>query len=72
MAKALMGHVGLSPDARLIAEVQRLRATVRQLEADNEQLRARAARLQHELDISQELRLHDEMLSLEHVEPALT
>lgn len=34
MAKALFGHVGIGPDLRLVAEVRRLRARVRELEED--------------------------------------
>lgn len=34
MAKALLGHVGVPQDVRLIAEVARLRARVRELEAE--------------------------------------
>jgi hypothetical protein len=34
MAKALFGHVGLSTDQRLAAEVRRLRSRVAELEAE--------------------------------------
>jgi hypothetical protein len=40
MAKALLGHVGAGNDARLLAEVQRLRRRVRDLE--DELARSRA------------------------------
>ncbi len=40
MAKALLGHVGAGNDARLLAEVQRLRGRVRDLE--DELARSRA------------------------------
>lgn len=39
MAKALFGHVGISADARLAAEVRRLTARVRDLEGELAQLR---------------------------------
>jgi len=68
MAKALLGHVGYGPDVRTIAEVQRLRERVRNLEADNHALRDANVELR---DANGELtdRLHDlelrqEMLSL--------
>jgi hypothetical protein len=76
MAKALLGHVGNFPDARVIAEVHRLRAAVGRLEAENDHLRSRVADLQHDLDLAAELssglRLPDEMLTLDRAEPALT
>ena len=34
MAKALLGHVGVGNDLRLVAEVRRLRGRVEQLEAE--------------------------------------
>jgi hypothetical protein len=40
MAKALFGHVGLGPDARLTTEVHRLRTRVRDLEDEVARLRA--------------------------------
>jgi hypothetical protein len=50
MAKALYGHVGGAPDKRMLDEVTRLRARVRDLEievmrlrADNDRLAAAAA-----------------------------
>lgn len=45
MAKALFGHVGTSPDRRLIDEVTRLRARVRALEFDVARLQAENDRL---------------------------
>ena len=42
MAKALYGHVGA--DARLVSEVVRLRARIRELEAEVAVLQARAER----------------------------
>jgi hypothetical protein len=41
MAKALLGHVGSGVDARLAAEVTRLRARVTELEAEVLRLRTR-------------------------------
>ncbi|HEX6969158.1 MAG TPA: hypothetical protein VF174_10155 [Micromonosporaceae bacterium] len=45
MAKALYGHVGTTPDRRLIDEVTRLRARVRELEFEVTRLRAENDRL---------------------------
>ena len=45
MAKALLGHVGGGPDARLVSEVRRLRERVRDLEREVELLRAANATL---------------------------
>lgn len=45
MAKALFGHVGLGPDPRLAAEIERLRGRVQALEQENSHLRAVNARL---------------------------
>ena len=64
MAKALYGHVGMSPDRRLIDEVTRLRARVRALEFD-------VARLQAENDrLTAAAHAPDELLRIS--EPALT
>jgi hypothetical protein len=72
MAKALLGHVGLGPDVRTLAEVRRLRDRVRELEHE-------VARLQAAL--SGGLRVDEDMLTLsvpdtvgeqvEQAEPAL-
>ena len=40
MAKALYGHVGSAPDKRMLDEVTRLRARVRDLEIEVMRLRA--------------------------------
>jgi hypothetical protein len=40
MAKALYGHVGSAPDKRMLDEVTRLRARVRELEIEVMRLRA--------------------------------
>lgn len=39
MAKAILGHVGLGPDPRLLAEVRSLRGRVAALEAEVARLR---------------------------------
>lgn len=39
MAKAILGHVGLGPDTRLLAEVRSLRGRVAALEAEVARLR---------------------------------
>jgi hypothetical protein len=46
MAKALLGHVSSGPDARLAAEVTRLRARIAELEAEVAQLRPLAMALE--------------------------
>jgi cell division protein FtsB len=61
MAKALLGHVGFAPDHRIVAELQRLRATVRRLQADNDRLLAANAALAEQVH---DLQLHSEMLTL--------
>lgn len=45
MAKALFGHVGVAPDKRMLDEVTRLRAQVRDLEIEVMRLRAENDRL---------------------------
>jgi hypothetical protein len=45
MAKALYGHVGMAPDRRLLDEVTRLRARVRELEFEVTRLKAENDRL---------------------------
>ncbi len=45
MAKALYGHVGGAPDKRMLDEVTRLRARVRDLEVEVMRLRAENDRL---------------------------
>lgn len=39
MAKALVGHVGLGPDARLAADLRRLQKRIRELEREVLRLR---------------------------------
>ncbi len=64
MAKALYGHVGAA-DARLAAEVHRLRSRVRDLETELDRALAMNELLSSRVDVSDELR------SL-YKEPALT
>ncbi len=64
MAKALYGHVGNAPDRRMLDEVTRLRARVRDLEFEVARLRADNDRLTAAMS-------HDEEL-LRIGEPALT
>ena len=45
MAKALFGHVGSAPDRRMLDEVTKLRARVRDLEFEVMRLRAENDRL---------------------------
>jgi hypothetical protein len=65
MAKALFGHVGAGNDARLIAECQRLRMRVRDLEIELDRALAVNEVLASQVDVSHELRELDK-------EPALT
>ena len=66
MAKALFGHVGLSTDQRLAAEVRRLRSRVAELE--EELARAKALLDREAAWVEDDLRL----LTLPESEPALT
>ena len=66
MAKALYGHVGLSTDQRLAAEVRRLRSRVAELE--EELARAKALLDREAAWVEDDLRL----LTLPESEPALT
>ena len=63
MAKALYGHVGSAPDWRVLDEVNRLRARVRNLEIEVMRLRAENDRLVAAASDTEEL--------LHIVEPAL-
>lgn len=51
MAKALLGHVGRAPDRRLLEELAFLRARVRRLQAELEELRAERAAAELELGV---------------------
>lgn len=69
MAKALLGHVGVGPDARTSCELRRLRERVRDLEHEVALLRAANATLS-----TQQL-TEGEMLALDALderEPAYT
>jgi hypothetical protein len=55
MAKALYGHVGSAPDKRLLDEVTRLRARVRDLEVEVMRLRAENDRLAAEVARAEDL-----------------
>ena len=55
MAKALYGHVGVA-DVRLVAEVQRLRTRVRDLESELDRALAVNELLASRVDVSDELR----------------
>ena len=68
MAKALFGHVGIGSDPRLLAEVTRLRARVRDLEHEVAVLRATSEALASSISVEDDLR----SLTLEPSEPALT
>jgi hypothetical protein len=63
MAKALYGHVGMAPDRRLLDEVTRLRARVRELEFEVTRLRAENDRLAAATADADLLRLAEPALS---------
>lgn len=71
MAKALIGHVGLGPDVRVMSEMRRLRERCRELEHEVARLEAANAALRNGLAVD------DDMLTLEvpdtlaDTEPAL-
>jgi hypothetical protein len=67
MAKALLGHVGLAPDFRLVADVRRLQARVAELEAELTRLRAVNEALTSHVTVSDDL-----LLAVSDAEPALT
>lgn len=72
MAKALLGHVG--SDHLLRGEVLSLRARVRQLEAEIDQLRCELAAQSVALDSGVDVKdadLHAELAGLNHATPAL-
>lgn len=58
MAKALLGHVGPSPDLRLVSELRRLQLRVKELESE-------LAEMQATRELERSLRLSEP-------EPALT
>ena len=63
MAKALLGHVGLGADPRMLAEVRRLRERVRELEGEVARLQDANARLNS---------VDTDLIALAAKEPALT
>jgi hypothetical protein len=63
MAKALLGHVGISPDLRLVEEVRRLQRRVKELESELAETRAA-----HALEAA----VTPELLALEQRQPAYT
>jgi len=68
MAKALLGHVGIGNDLRLVAEVRRLRGRVQELETELALARATSDALAASLTVEDDLR----SLHLDRTEPALT
>lgn len=61
MAKALLGHVGVTPDLRLAQEVRRLQLRIKELEAELADARAAQAL---------ESAVPSELLTLEQRQPA--
>jgi hypothetical protein len=68
MAKALLGHVGLSTDLRLAAEVRRLRSRVAELEAELTRTKEAHEALLNSVVVDDDLR----MLVLPEDQPAYT
>ena len=68
MAKALFGHVGLGPDARLSAEVRRLHGRVAELEEEVKRVRKANEALAASVTVEDDLR----SLHLTDAAPALT
>ncbi len=66
MAKALLGHVGISTDVRLAAEVRRLRTRVLQLEDELGRVKAANEALVATVHVE------DDVRALTHSEHALT
>ncbi|GAA1758095.1 MULTISPECIES: hypothetical protein [Luedemannella] len=63
MAKALYGHVGGAPDRRMLDEVTKLRARVRELEFEVLRLRAENDRLVASVDTDSLLRIEEPALA---------
>ncbi|MGE5829391.1 MAG: hypothetical protein ACM30G_13695 [Micromonosporaceae bacterium] len=63
MAKALYGHVGSAPDKRMLDEVTRLRARVRDLEIEVMRLRAENDRLAAAAEADDLLRIAEPALA---------
>jgi len=72
MAKALLGHVGVGPDLRLVDQASRLRRRVAELEGEVARLRSDNDRLAAALFDSDSERLSSDMMRLAEREPALT
>ena len=71
MAKALLGHVGLAPDFRLVADVRRLQQRVAELEAEVARLRAANDVLSAHVAVRDSVS-DDLLLSVSSAQPALT
>ncbi|MCW2983515.1 MAG: hypothetical protein JWR63_1085 [Conexibacter sp.] len=65
MAKALFGHVGTTPDMRLVADNRRLTARVNELEVEVARLRDLNAELAAAVEVSDDL-----LLALPEAQPA--
>jgi hypothetical protein len=63
MAKALYGHVGSAPDRRMLDEVTKLRARVRDLEFEVMRLRAENDRLAAAAEADHLLRIEEPALA---------
>ena len=63
MAKALYGHVGSAPDRRMLDEVTKLRARVRDLEFEVMRLRAENDRLAAAAESEHLLRIEEPALA---------
>jgi len=63
MAKALYGHVGSAPDKRMLDEVTKLRARVRDLEIEVMRLRAENDRLAADASADDLLRIAEPALA---------
>lgn len=74
MAKALLGHVGIGPDQRLVIELRRAHARISQLQEELERVRAENEALVGSLHMDSQLdgALGPDMLRLDDAQPALT
>lgn len=71
MAKALLGHVGLGPDVRVMSEMRRLRDRVRDLEHEVARLEAANAALRNGLNVDDDMLTLSVPDSVSEQEPAL-